>query len=168
MALERLETSGHLGAVGLEPLVEFSQGFGAQAVQTTLRVATDLDEARVAQHLEVPRHAGLMDANGINELRYRTLSAPYGIEDPSASRLGDHVKDSKIAGHGLNIRGHIYTRKQILHIRRTFGRRRENNSERPDRPVSHARSTAVDAARSSGLAALFELAVDRTSDPGRH
>ncbi len=58
-----------------------------------MRVATDLDKAGVAQHLEVPRHAGLVHADGINEFVDRTLSAPYGIEDPSASRLGDRVED---------------------------------------------------------------------------
>lgn len=100
MAFERIETAGQLSAVRLKPLVEFSQRFGAQAIEPTLRVATDFDEAGVAQHLEMPGHAWLMHANGLDEFRYRTLSASHGIEDPSASRLGDHVKDKKVAGHG--------------------------------------------------------------------
>ena len=114
VAFERIETAGQLVAVRLEPLVEFSQWFGSQAVEPTLRVATDLDEACVAQHFEVPRHAGLVQADGIDELRDRTFSAPHGIEDPSASRLGDHVKDRKVVRHGLNIDDDIYMRQPML------------------------------------------------------
>lgn len=114
MPFERIEAAGQLSAVRLEPLVKFSQGFGAQAVEPTLRVATDLDEARIAQHLQVPRHTGLVHTDGINEFRDRTLPAPHGIEDPSASRLGDHVKNSKVGGHRANIHPHVYMCERFL------------------------------------------------------
>jgi hypothetical protein len=118
VALERVETSGQLGAVRLEPFVEVSKGFDAQAIEPTLSITTDLDEARVAQHLEVPRHAGLLHADGIDELRDRTLSAPHGIEDPSACRLGNHVEDSEITRHSINIHTAIYACTRMFDARR--------------------------------------------------
>ena len=101
MAFEGVEAPGQLGAVGLEPLVELPQGLGAQAVQPALGVAPDLDEAGVAQHLEVAGHAGLVHADGVDELGHRTLAAPHGVEDPAAGRFGDHLEDGELAGHGL-------------------------------------------------------------------
>ena len=107
MALEGVETARQLGTVRLEPFVEFSKWLGAQAVQPTLRIATDLDETRLAQHLEVSRHARLMDTDRIDEFRDRTLAVPHHIEDPTTSRLGDHMQDVEVTGHPQSI--HIDT-----------------------------------------------------------
>lgn len=112
--LERVETASQLGAVKVEPLVEFSKRFGAQAIQPTLSIATDLDEASVAQHLQVPGDARLMEARGIDELGDRTLAAPHHIEDPPASRLRDHLEYGEISVHFLNIHSLVYTCKWIL------------------------------------------------------
>ena len=114
VALERVETAGQLGAVRLEPLVELSQGLGAQAVEPALGVAADLDQAGVAQHLEVPGHAGLVHADGVDELGHRTLAVPHGVEDPPASRFGDHIEDGEVAGHPVNIRYVIYMCNHIF------------------------------------------------------
>ena len=101
VALEGVEPPGQLGAVGLEPLVELPQRLGAQAVEAALGVAADLDEAGVAEHLEVAGHAGLVHADGVDELGHRPLAAPHRVEDPTASRLGDHVEDGELSGHGI-------------------------------------------------------------------
>ena len=104
VALEGVEAAGQLRAKGLEPLVEFPKWLGAQAIEPALGVAADLDETGVAQHLEVSRHAGLVHADGVDEFRHRTLAAPYGVKDPTASRFGDCIEDGEAAGHATNIR----------------------------------------------------------------
>lgn len=113
MTLERVEAAGQLGPEGLEPLVELSKGLGPQAVEPALGVAADLDEAGVAQHLEVPGHAGLVHADCVDELGHRTLAATHGLEDPATSRFGDRIEDGQLAGHRVSIRYQIYTCKRI-------------------------------------------------------
>ena len=103
MAFERVEATDKLRPVRLEPLVEFAEGLGAQAIQAALRVATDLDETGVAQHLEVSRHAGLVHADGIDQFGDRSLAVTDRIEDSPSSRLGDHVENVEVAGHPVNI-----------------------------------------------------------------
>ena len=113
VALERVEAAGQLSTVWLEPFVKLTQRFDAQAIEPALSIAANLDEAGVAQHLEVPGHAGLGHSDGVHEFRHRALTAPHDVEEPTASRFGDHVKDGKLAGHPLNIRHHIYVCKHI-------------------------------------------------------
>ena len=108
MAFEGVEAAGQFGAVGLEPLVEFPQRLGAEAVEATLGVAADLDEAGIAEDLEVSGHTGLVHADAVNELGHRSLTVPNGVEDPTASGFGDHVEDSELSGHRINIRPSIY------------------------------------------------------------
>ena len=101
MALKRVETVDHLGTVRIEPLVEFPKRFDAQPIQPTLGVTADLNESGVAQHLEMPRHTRLAHTNGIDEFRDRSLATPHHVEDPSASWLGDHLKDGEVARHPI-------------------------------------------------------------------
>ena len=113
MAFEGVQAFGQPAAVGLEPLVELPQGLDAQAIEAALGVAADLDEAGVTQHLEVPGHPGLVHSDGVDELGHRTLPAPHRVEDPSAGRVGDRLKDGKVAAHGNNIRQFIYMFKRM-------------------------------------------------------
>ena len=99
VAFEGVQAPGQLGAVGLQPLVELTQRLDAQAVEAALGIAADLDQAGVAQHLEVPGHPGLVHADGVDELGHRTLTAPHRVEDPSAGRVGDHLEDGTGGGH---------------------------------------------------------------------
>jgi hypothetical protein len=114
VALEGVESAGQLGAVGLEPLVELAKGFGAQAVEPALGIAADLDQAGVAQHLEVPRHARLVHADGVDELAHRALPLPYGVEDATTSRFGDDVEDGELARHRIIIRTDVYMGKWMV------------------------------------------------------
>jgi hypothetical protein len=120
VSLEGVEAAGELCAVRLEPLVEFPQRLGAQTVQPTLRVAADLDETGVAQHLQVPGHAGLVHADGLDELGDRTLAPAHCIEDAATSGLGDHFEDGELARHSANIWHDAYMRNgnQPLSVRR--------------------------------------------------
>ena len=113
VALQRVEAAGHLGAVGLEPLVELSKGLGPQAVEPALGVAADLNEAGVAQHLEVPGHAGLVHSDGVDEFGHGTLPLAQGVENPAASRFGDRIEDGELAGHRAIIRHAIHMYKHI-------------------------------------------------------
>jgi hypothetical protein len=106
--LEGVEAAGQLCAVGLEPVVEFSQRLDAHTVEPTLGIAADLDEAGVAQHLQVTGHAGLVHADSIDQLGDRTLADPQGVEDAATSEIGDHVEDGELAGHPLNIWQEVY------------------------------------------------------------
>ena len=60
VSLQRVEPVGPLEAVGLQPGVELHERLRSQAVEAALGVAPHLDEAGVAQHLEVARDAGLV------------------------------------------------------------------------------------------------------------
>jgi hypothetical protein len=94
VALEGVEAAGHLGPVGLEPIVESTKRFDTEAVEATLGVDTDLDEARISQHLQVARHTGLVHADHVDQFCHRTLAIPDRVEDPTARRFGDHIEDS--------------------------------------------------------------------------
>ncbi len=111
MALQGVEAAGELGPVGLEPLIEFAQGFDPEAVEPTLGVSADLDQTGIAQHLEMPGNAGLMHADSVDEFVHRTLTAPHSVEDPAAGGLGDHPEDIELAGHRPNIHLLIYMHK---------------------------------------------------------
>ena len=82
--------------VGLEPGVELAQRFRSQAVEAALRVPADLDEAGVAEHLEVAGHAGLVHADLLDQLGHRPLPHPHRIEDPPPGGLGDHVEHGQV------------------------------------------------------------------------
>ncbi len=113
MALEGVEAAGQLGPVGLEPFVELPQGLDPQTVEPTLGIATDLDQAGVAQHLEMPGHARLVHADGVDKLGDRTLAAPHGVEYAAAGRFGNHSEDVQLTGHRSNIQRSIYMHKKI-------------------------------------------------------
>jgi hypothetical protein len=114
VSLERVETAGQLGAVGLEPLVELPEGLDADAVEPALRIAADLDEARLAQHLQVPGHARLVHPDRVDDLRHGTLASPYSVEDPTPGRFCDHIEDRELSGHVLNIHDNVYMYKRMF------------------------------------------------------
>ncbi|HEV2071639.1 MAG TPA: hypothetical protein VGR26_17770 [Acidimicrobiales bacterium] len=51
----------------------------------------------------MPRHAGLMHADGVDEPGHRALATAHCVEDPVASRLGDHLEDGELVPHTLSI-----------------------------------------------------------------
>ncbi len=58
-------------------------------------------------------HAGLVHADGVDELGHRTLAATHGVEDPTASRFGDHLEDGELRGHRRIIRCPTYMFQQM-------------------------------------------------------
>jgi hypothetical protein len=114
MPLERIEPTGPVGAVRLQPGVEFHERLRTESIQPPLRVSADFHQTRVAQHLQVPGDTRLMHPDSINEVIDRALAVSNSIEDATPGRFGDHVQDVKSGGHLLNIRFFIYMRNCIL------------------------------------------------------
>jgi hypothetical protein len=106
-----------VGAVRLEPFVEGPQWLGVQAVDVALGIAAELDEAGVAQDLEVTRHPGLVHADPFDEVVDRALVVTELVEDAASSGLGDHIEDLQRVegvGHGRIIRVNIYVCKRMF------------------------------------------------------
>ena len=113
MPLERIEPAGPVGAIGLQPRVQFHQRLWTQAIEPALRIAADVDQAGVTQHLEMSRDTRLMHADELDQVIDRALAVANGIEDASPGRLGNHVEDVESSGHVMNIRQSIYMRNRI-------------------------------------------------------
>ena len=96
VALERVEAPGEFLTVRFEPFVEFTKGFDAQAIQPALGILANLDEAGVAQHLEVTGDAGLVHPDLLDQLADGPLTAADGIEDVPPCRFGDHLEDGEL------------------------------------------------------------------------
>ena len=91
MLLERVEPAVPQPPVGREPRVELPQGRRRERVHPALCLWMDVDEARVAQDLEVLGRRRLADVvKGINKLADRARALQEQIEDPHPGRLGQH------------------------------------------------------------------------------
>jgi hypothetical protein len=108
MAFERIKPPGPLRSVRLEPLVELHQWFGTKPVQPSLRIPANLHQARVAQHLEMSRHTGLVHTNLADQLVHRPLALADRVEDPPSCRFSDHLEDRQLSRHGPSIYQSIY------------------------------------------------------------
>jgi hypothetical protein len=51
--------------------------------------------------------------HGVDQLADGPLAVADGIEDPPPRRLGDHLQDSDLRSHALNIPDAIYMRKYM-------------------------------------------------------
>ena len=125
VSLQRVEPVGPLEAVGLQPGIELHQRLRSQAIEAALGVAPHLDEAGVAQHLQVARHSGLVHPHLVDKLPDGPLAAPYRIEDATTGRLRDHVEDGKARAPREHTSS-IYMCKQI------FGGERSACERRPE------------------------------------
>lgn len=113
MVLERIEPSGPLHSIRLEPRIEFHQRFGTKPVHPPLRIPPHLHQPGVAQHLEVTRHTGLMHSDVLDQVTHRALGLAERVEDPPPCWLGDHFEDFERGRHRTIICHDIYMRKQI-------------------------------------------------------
>ena len=115
--LERIELTGPLRSIWLQPRVELFQRLRAKSVHPPLSVMSDLHQPGVAQHLEVTRHAGLMHADLLDEVVDRPFAFADSVEDPSSGRLSDHLEDVERSGHGLKYTvTHIYVQTNIIRM----------------------------------------------------
>ncbi len=111
--LERVEPAGPVGAIGLQPGVQFHQRFWAQPVQPPLRIAADIDQTCVAQHPQMSRDTRLMHPDQLDQIIDRALAVPNGIEDAPPRRFGDRVEDVQSSGHPMNICQSVYMRNHM-------------------------------------------------------
>src|SRR4051794_5876772 len=89
-ALQPLQPGGHdLG----EEALQVREPIRPDAVEPPLRLAALLDEAGVAEHLEVLRDRGLADLEARRDLACAQLAAGQKPEDLAALGLGDRVED---------------------------------------------------------------------------
>src|SRR5690606_7268034 len=97
---EGIEALGPLGSVRLEPGIQLLERLGAEAVEPPLSVTPDLDQPSVTQHLQMPRNAGMLHADVVDEVANRALALADGIKDASTGRLGDGFEDGGVGHEG--------------------------------------------------------------------
>jgi len=91
---EGVELAAPEAPVTIDPPVELGDAVPAQRVDAPLAVGRDLDQARLLQDLEVPRHPRLGDARQRRDEVARGLRAPeQQIEQRAAARVGDGGED---------------------------------------------------------------------------
>ncbi len=113
MPLERIEAAGPLGAIGLQPRVQFHERLGPEPVQPPLRIAADLHQTGVAQHPQMPGDTRLMHPDALDQLIDRALAVANGIEDAPPGRFGNRVQNIESRGHRPNIRPNVYVCKRM-------------------------------------------------------
>jgi arsenate reductase (glutaredoxin) len=113
MLLELVEAVPPHLAVRFEPIVEFDERFGAEAVEAPLTIGADCDQPRVAQHPQMFGDSRLTDCQPLNEDLNRLLSASQLVEDVAPARLSNHLDRP----HDLHILEHasrdIYLSRHI-------------------------------------------------------
>src|SRR5580658_7067797 len=75
-------------AVVLQPIGNVPEGRSLQSAGSPLRLAAARDEARVLQHLEVPRDGGHAHLEWLGEVRYRCFSGNETREDGPPRGIG--------------------------------------------------------------------------------
>jgi hypothetical protein len=68
-------------AVGRQPVIEFRQRLGPNAVEAALRVSASLDHSRLLEHPKVLRHGRLAQVEMIHKLSYWSLPFPKEVKD---------------------------------------------------------------------------------------
>lgn len=92
MLLEGVEVLVPVAPVRGYPLIELAEGFGAKAVEATLRVDLARHEVGVAKNLEVLGDCGLREPEHRDEIVHASRFPTKEIEDLSAGGLGDHLE----------------------------------------------------------------------------
>lgn len=113
MAFESVETLSPKGPIRLEPSVQVHERLGTQSIHAALGVSSNLDQADVAQDLEMARHPGLMHVDLGDQVGHRTFPLTHGVEDPSTRRIGYRIENFEPNRHRANIRPGIYMVKQM-------------------------------------------------------
>ena len=113
MTLERIETSGPMRSIRLQPRIKFHQRFGSKPIDPPLRITAHLDQTGIAQHLQMARHTRLMHPDLADQIGDRALAFANRIKDPPPSRFGDHFEDFERNRHRPIIRCTIYMRKKM-------------------------------------------------------
>src|SRR5688572_26747738 len=103
MSFEGVEPPVPELAIGREPGVQLRERLGPQAVPAPPPARPDADEAGLAKHPQVLRHAGLAEPEPLDELADAALSVTEQLEDAPAHRLGQRVEGGGSGGHEEHI-----------------------------------------------------------------
>jgi hypothetical protein len=101
VVFEGVETRLPHLAIGREPLVDAAQWLGAHAIQATLGVPADGDEASFAQDAQVFGHGWLAEAKFGDEVADGALGGAQQIQNPAAVGLGERFEDGHVALDGI-------------------------------------------------------------------
>jgi hypothetical protein len=94
-------------AIGRNPSVKVLERFRAERVEALLTVWPDLNETRFVQNPKVPRNAGLVDRNVVDDVVHGQLTIPKDFDDPETRGVGECLNRA-------NMHREIYTHKRIL------------------------------------------------------
>src|ERR687897_1292518 len=117
MSFEGVEPAAPELPIGSEPGVELRERLGLQPVPAPPPLRPHADQAGLAEHAEVLRHAGLAEPEALDQLADAALTVTKQLEDATAHRLGQGIEGggSVGGGHKKNIterlciwRGNIY------------------------------------------------------------
>jgi hypothetical protein len=90
MIFQSIQTRRPQPAVFRQPIIEFGQRLGPDAIEAALGVRASLNHSRLFEHPQVLRHGRLAQVEIIHELSYRSLPLSKEVKDgPSAGRAQD-------------------------------------------------------------------------------
>ena len=135
VALEGVEPPGPQPPVGGEPRIDLRQRLGAHLVDAPLRVLAHGDEAALAQHAQVLRHAGLAHAERRDEVADGARALQEEVQDAPARGLGEDLEGR--GGHGCQHNHYRYIACQGIYRERSTdapfpSRSRETRDRSPD------------------------------------
>jgi hypothetical protein len=98
MAFELVETRLPQLLVRGEPVDEFGERLGSEAVDAALTVGPDGHQAGFAQYAELFRNGGLAQRDTSDEFANRLLALAERVEDLSSRRCGEDL-ERRVDGH---------------------------------------------------------------------
>ena len=91
-----VETRLPKGAVAADPRIDFAEGLGSQGIEATCAVGTHAHESSLLKDAKVPRNAGLVDVDAIDDVIDLLLAYTQSFEDVSSSRIGQGLENIKL------------------------------------------------------------------------
>ena len=116
MLLEAVEVCRPELPIRGEPVVQFRERLGADAVEPPLGVGTRLDQTGVFKHAEVLRDRRLADAEALDEIANRPFAVAEQVEDLQPARLCEGFECGEL-GHKASMTTQLYARQEIEALR---------------------------------------------------
>ncbi len=78
--------------IGLQPVIEFAQRLGSNPIEPSLRVDSDLNKSRLAEHPQMLGDGRLAQFEGADQRAYRLLGPAKQAKDVAAVWFGEDVQ----------------------------------------------------------------------------
>src|ERR1700722_8857693 len=104
---ESVEPRLPVTAISRHPGVELVERPFAQRVETLLSVGAHLHDAGVRQNTQVPRHAGLVDVHGLDDVADGAFPRLHRFGDAKPGRVREGVEQRKLRYHAYTL-SYIY------------------------------------------------------------